>query len=732
MFRILKSDFQGQAHGELKFHLIRYFSTTSLIAFVIVTGLLGFFYRLSAMSDLIEVGESKNVALTKAFSNSLWPQFAPFLTSSAGLSGDELRAHPEIARLRQAVLEQMDGLSVVKVKIYNLEGLTVFSTEEGQIGEDKSSNAGFQAALSGRVASELTHRDTFSAFEGLIEDRDVFSSYVPIQQGPLAGQVEGVFEVYDDVTPLLQRIERTQRNVVIGVTLILTSLYVVLFFIVRHADKIIQRHQLGRRKAEQALKTARDELELKVVERTAELKNTAEQLQLELAERKRAEEQLLHNAFHDTLTGLPNRALFMDRLARTVEHARRRKGYLFAVLFLDLDHFKVVNDSLGHPVGDQLLVAVARRLESRLRSADTLARLGGDEFAILLDDIDDVNDAIRIVQRVQQELTNPFSFDSREVFVTASTGITLNTSGYEKAEDFLRDADIAMYRAKSLGRSRYQIFDKTMHMNAVARMRLEMDLRKALDREEFRVFYQPIYSLADRSISGFETLVRWQHPTRGLLLPGEFIPLAEETGLVTAIDLFVLRQACLQLRLWQEHFPTQPPLTVSVNLSGLHFAEPGLVEQINQILAETEIEPDSLQIEVTENALIENSETANDILLQLKSRGVRLHMDDFGTGYSSLSYLHRYPFHSIKIDRAFIDRIGNSAESWKIVQAVVNLAKNLGMGVIAEGVEREEQLEQLRKLECEYGQGFYFSRPVDSKGAEGILVSMRAGIELGS
>lgn len=854
MVSISRSSSKNKASGELEFQLIRYFSTTSLIAFVFVTVLLGVFYRIAAVNDLIQVGESKNVALTKAFSNSLWQEFAPFLTSNSNLSTEELRTDSHTAILHQSVLAQMDGLSVLKVKIYNLDGLTVFSTEESQIGEDKSANAGFKAALSGKVASELTHRDTFSAFEGTIEDRDVFSSYVPIQPAGPAGPVEGVFEVYDDVTPLFQRIGQTQRNVFVGVTAILTALYAALFLIVRHADTIIKRHHSERKRAEEALQKARNELEIKVLERTAELKKTAEQLQLELSERERAEtelreseerytlaalgsndglwdwnldtqkiyysprwysmlglaeqevngnnpelwfgrvhaediervrveinahlegvtphfqseyrmlnkdgvylwvlcrglaignengkayrmagsmtditrrketeEQLVHNAFHDTLTGLPNRALFMDRLTRTIEHAKRRKDYHFAVLFLDLDHFKIVNDSLGHLVGDQLLVAIAQRLEARLRSADTLARLGGDEFAVLLDDIIDVNDAIRIVQRIQQELTSPFNLDDREVFITASIGITLNAPGSEKAEDFLRDADIAMYRAKSLGRSHYQVFDKTMHMNAMTRMRLEMDLRRALERQEYLVFYQPIYALANNKIVGFETLVRWQHPTRGLLLPGEFIALAEETGLIQSIDLYVLRQACLQLSLWQEQYPKQPPLTISVNLSGKHFADPELVGEIDQILEETKIEPDSLQIEITENALIENIETANAILVELKSRAVRLHMDDFGTGYSSLSYLHRFPFHSMKIDRSFVDKIDTSAETCKIVQAVVKLAKNLGIGVIAEGVENAKQLDQLRGLECEFGQGYYFSRPVDSGAAEALLLRM--------
>lgn len=720
---ISRSSSKNKASGELQFQLIRYFSTTSLMAFIFVTVLLGVFYRIAAVSDLIQVGESKNVALTKAFSNSLWQEFAPFLTSKANLSPEALRSDPHTVTLHQAVLAQMDGLSVLKVKIYDLDGLTVFSTEESQIGEDKSSNAGFQAALSGKVASELTHRDTFSAFEGMIEDRDVFSSYVPIQPGGPGGPVEGVFEVYDDVTPLLKRIGQTQRNVMVGVTAILSALYAALFFIVRHADTIIRGYQGERRKAEQALQSARNELEIKVLERTAELKKTAEQLQLELGERERAEAELLHNAFHDMLTGLPNRALFMDRLTRTIEHAKRRKDYHFAVLFLDLDHFKVVNDSLGHLTGDQLLVAMAQRLEARLRSADTLARLGGDEFAILLDDIIDINDAIRIVQRIQQELANPFDLDDREVFITASIGITLNAPRAEQAEDFLRDADIAMYRAKSLGRSRYQVFDKTMHMNAMTRMRLEMDLRRALERQEFVVFYQPIYALANKNIAGFETLVRWQHPTQGLLLPGEFIPLAEETGLIQSIDLYVLRQACRQLSLWQERYARQPPLTISVNLSGKHFADPDLVGEIDQILQETKIEPDSLQIEITENALIENIESANAILSELKSRAVRLHMDDFGTGYSSLSYLHRFPFHSMKIDRSFVDKIDTSDETCTIVQAVVKLAKNLGIGVIAEGVENAKQLDQLRGLECEFGQGYYFSRPVDSGAAEALLSS---------
>ena len=441
----------------------------------------------------------------------------------------------------------------------------------------------------------------------------------------------------------------------------------------------------------------------------------------DITERKRVEEQLERQALYDTLTQLPNRTLFNDRLTQAVSKTKRRKDYSFGVLFLDLDRFKLINDSLGHTVGDQLLVEFAQRLYRCLRPGDTVARVGGDEFTILLDDIHHVSDATRVADRIQQELNIPFKLGRHEVFTTASMGIALSSEEYGRSEDLLRDADIAMYRAKAQGRARYQVFDSGMHTSAVLQLQMENDLRRALERKEFRAFYQPTVCLFTGKLTGFEALMRWEHPERGLTLPEEFIPLAEETGLIIPMGLWILREACEQMQRWNRQFPLHSRLTISVNLSGVQIAEPDLVSQVEQILRQTGIDPNNLTLEMTESVLMTHPQEATNKLLQLRSLGVRLHIDDFGTGYSSLSYLHHLPVDTLKIDRSFVSRIGKNEEKGEIVGTIATLAHNLGMEVIAEGVETAVQLTQVKALECESAQGFYFSRPMASQDAERLI-----------
>ncbi|MEH2121991.1 GGDEF domain-containing response regulator [Nostoc sp.] len=438
---------------------------------------------------------------------------------------------------------------------------------------------------------------------------------------------------------------------------------------------------------------------------------------------KLAEAQLIHDAFHDVLTGLPNRALFMERLERALMLTKRRANYTFAVLFLDLDRFKVVNDSLGHMIGDQLLTALARRLENCLRSGDTVARLGGDEFTILLDDFNNINDVTGVVERIHEALTSVFKLSGYEVFTTVSIGIALNKGNYNRPEELLRDADIAMYRAKALGKARHEIFDSTMYTQVTKLLELEMDLRRAVERQEFQIHYQPIVLLETDKIIGFEALVRWQHPQHGLVPPDKFIPLAEETGLIIPIGYWVLREACRQMRAWQVQFPTDPPLTISVNLSTKQFSQPELIDQINQIMQETGLEASNLKLEITESVLMENIQSATFMLLQLQQMNIQLHLDDFGIGYSSLSYLHRFPSNALKIDRSFIIKIGANGENLEIVQAIITLAHNLNIDVIAEGVETVEQLAQLKAMKCKYAQGYFFSKPLDSKSVETLIAS---------
>jgi diguanylate cyclase (GGDEF)-like protein len=443
--------------------------------------------------------------------------------------------------------------------------------------------------------------------------------------------------------------------------------------------------------------------------------------QSDVTERKLVEQQLLHDALHDGLTGLPNRALFLDRLDRTIARARRNGNYSFSVLFLDLDRFKIVNDSLGHHLGDSLLTAFGMRLLKLLRSSDTLARLGGDEFVILLDELGNVSDAVLIAEKIQEDLKQPFNLNDQSVYISASIGVVTDTSGYEKPEDILRDADIAMYRAKADGKARHALFDPKLRERAITRLELEGDLRQALNNQEFTVLYQPILLLETGKISGFEALLRWYHPARGSISPVDFIPVAEETGLILPIGRWVLKEACNQLRTWQGRFPSDPPLTMSVNISGRQFVQPTILEQIQQILDETKLDPRTLKLEITESLLMENTEAVRATLTRLRQMGIQVLIDDFGTGYSSLGYVQQFPIDTIKIDRIFVNQMSVKNSQLDLVGTIVELAHKFGMNTIAEGVETEEQLNLLKKLDCKFGQGWLFSKALSIDKVESLL-----------
>ncbi|HSC59044.1 MAG TPA: EAL domain-containing protein [Gemmatimonadales bacterium] len=448
--------------------------------------------------------------------------------------------------------------------------------------------------------------------------------------------------------------------------------------------------------------------------------------QTDITARKSVEEQLLHDAFHDPLTGLPNRALFMDRLGHAIRRGRRSDSRS-AVLFLDLDRFKVVNDSLGHVRGDQLLVAIARRLEDCVRPGDTVARLGGDEFVVLLDEVPSVEEAEEIADRIQESLDVPFQLAGQEVYTTASIGIAISSTGHERAEDLLRDADTAMYDAKAQGKATHRVFHQGMHSHAMTQLQLETDLRRALDRGELVLFYQPIVSLAHGRVTGFEALVRWRHPERGFLGPEEFIPLAEETGLIQRIGQWVLGEACRTLRGWLDQHPGYGPLSVSVNISARQFQTPELVAEVAAVLAEVPLPPGALRLEITEGTIMGQAESSVAVLRGLKQAGVQVQVDDFGTGYSSLSYLQRFQLDALKIDRSFVGALGNPGENPEIVRTIITLAKNLGMAVIAEGVETPRQRTILQQLGCDYVQGWLFSHPLDVDAAAALLGAELAG-----
>ncbi|MCL6540115.1 MAG: EAL domain-containing protein [Roseiflexus sp.] len=443
--------------------------------------------------------------------------------------------------------------------------------------------------------------------------------------------------------------------------------------------------------------------------------------QTDITDRKLAEQRLWHNAFHDSLTGLANRARFMDRLGHVIARTRRSASPIYAVLILDLDRFKLINDSLGHLIGDQLLIAIARRLEQSVRPGDTLARLGGDEFAVLLEDLSEPHAAVNVAERIMHLFEEPFHVNGHEVFSSASIGIVLSDDlRYHSPSDMLRDADTAMYHAKMEGRARYAVFHPTMHDRARLRLQIETDLRRGIERNEFFVVYQPIVELSTQRTVGFEALLRWRHPQRGIVTPAEFIAIAEETGLIVPIGQMVLHEACRQLSAWKQRHPERT-LSMNINLSPRQIADPDLVHRTAALIDEYRLDTDALRLEITETAIIEHGDAAGRVLQQLRALGVQICIDDFGTGYSSLSYLHRFPIATIKIDRSFVSQIHRSHENTEIVRSIISLARSLGMAVIAEGTETEDQLIRLRSMSCAYGQGWLFAHALEPAEATAML-----------
>ena len=603
--------------------------------------------------------------------------------SRSQLDTGALRRHPDIAGLRDAVVEQMRDTQMVKVKLYNLGGRTLFSTEAKQIGEDKSNNAGFLSARQGRPVSEITHRNQFSAFEQVLENRDLLSSYVALRRAPDA-PIEGVLEVYTDVTGLLASIEREQRLVTLIVAAVLALLYGILFLIVRHADRIIKSQYEQQRRSEHALRDSQQHLERRVQERTNDLEVINQTLELEVVERKQAEQRIEFMAYHDALTGLPNRALLLDRIKQSLAWADRRKIQL-AVAFIDLDHFKHINDSLGHHIGDQVLQTIARRLPLCLREGDTIARVGGDEFVVSLPDVGSDADLSLIARKLLAAIVLPIEVAGHKLHLTASIGIAMYPAHGRDVVTLMRNADSAMYSAKQLGRNRHQMFAEHMNARAQQRMKMESEMRHAIESNGFTLYYQPIVAFDSGAIVGAEALLRWPNAHGAWISPVEFIPVAEDSGLIVPLGEWVFNQACNQLRLWREL--GLGDLTLAVNLSPRQFASEGLAAKIAAVIERTGIDPACLHLEITESLLMSQSEVIVANFEGLARLGIKFSLDDFGTGYSSLGYLKRFPIHLLKIDRSFVQDLPDSPDNVAIVTAVIAMAKSLGMEVVAEGVE---------------------------------------------
>lgn len=664
------------------FRLIRYFSITSLLGVLVVLALLLFFYRHFAFRALEQHETRDNIAITQIFAITLWPHHASYVKSASAIPKAELQQRPEVARIREDVLRQMTGLSVVKVKIYNLDGLTVFSTDPKQIGEDKRTNSGFLAAKAGRVASEITFRDRFDAFEQVINDRNLISSYIPIRTNPNS-PVEGVMEVYSDVTDYIAQLETTTWEIIAGVLGSLSLLYLFLFAIVRRADRVIIAQREEVRVAHEAM--------------------------------------LRHQALHDTLTGLPNRASFSERLDGMIKAAKRAREKC-AVLCLGLDGFKNINDSLGHVAGDQLLKEVSKRLKGCLREADIIARagediiarVGGDEFIVALSEISEVRGVERIVnvaEKIRCAVSNrTFAIGAHNLSVTTSIGVATYPDDGADVVELIKSADAALYHAKEMGRNNYQFHTADMNARALEMLLMEHDLRRALEEKQFLLHYQPQVDLNTGQITGVEALIRWRHPERGLVSPAQFIPIAEERGLIVPIGNWVLREACRQNKEWQG--AGLPPIAVAVNLSALQFQQKNLSQEVARILQECGLAPACLELELTESAVMRDAETTIATMGMLKDVGLRLAMDDFGTGYSSLSQLKRLPFDKLKIDQSFVRGLPDDPDDLAISTAIIGMGKALKLKVIAEGVETEEQREVLQSVGCDEIQGYLVAKPL--------------------
>ncbi len=667
------------------FRLSRYYSIASLIGIAAVIIALSLISRQLAMKNLMGYQTRANVDLTNSFANSIWGEFSSFVDLSMTFSSvDELKQRLELEKLNSVTKEQMKGTNVVKVKIYNLKGLTVFSTDPKQIGEDKSKNPGFLQARSGLVASEITFRNEFYAFEQVIVNRDLVASYIPIRED-IGKPVTAVFEVYSDVTPLVDDMDNTQNYIIAGVFTSLSLLYLFLFLIVKRADYILIQQEL---------------------------------------ERKMNEDNIRHQAYHDSLTGLPNRDNFLECMEEAIKRAKRLKKN-GALMFLDLDRFKLVNDSLGHDAGDQLLRITATRIQKSLRETDMAFRMSGDEFVVIMEGLGKGENGSQPARRILDAMAIPVALNGHEVIVNISIGITTFPKLAANIDTLVKEADSAMYRAKQSGQSQFGFFSSDMSMADSQRLTMETDLQNALRNDEFVIYYQPKIDTNTREFTGVEALLRWQHPTKGLILPNDFISLLEDTGLIYQVGDWVLVTACQQVQDWIT--AGLQPLRISVNISLKQFRNGNLIDSIHRALETSGLDPKYLELELTERMLVENTEYAITVMHDLKKQGVTLSIDDFGSSYSALSYLKKFPVDYLKIDRSFIKDLEVNDKDEAVTTAIVSLAKSLTLGIVAEGVETEHQANILREKGCHELQGFLFSKPIPGNELEDKLLQTQVG-----
>jgi len=652
------------------FKLLRYFSVASLLGMVLVTVCLIWIDRAHELRSLVDHESRAHADLTRAFANTVWARHRGFVLGSSGRSKEALLADPAMAQLQADVQNTMRGLQVAKIKIYNLDGLTVFSTDARQVGEDKSANQGFRHARDGGVDSQITYREKFDAFEGVINNRNLIASYIPVRNVPDAAP-EGVFEVYSDVTELLHRQNQSQWQMFATVLATLAGLYLFLYFVVRKADRTITR---------------------------------------QYQEQETQAQEVRHQASHDVLTGLPNRKYFSERLDQSIS-AARHYGHPCALMFIDLDRFKCVNDSLGHDAGDILLKIISQRIHSCLRGDDLLFRMGGDEFTVILTTAGETEAADLVAKRILAAVGNPVSIQEHELLIGASIGIAVFPGDGDNPETLLKNADAAMYSVKKNGQSAYAYFHTVMNQGALQRLNFEVALQKGFRDDEFTLYYQPRLNASTRRVVALEALLRWISPSRGLVPPNEFIGVLESTGMMNAVGEWVLRSACAQICRWQQQ-PGWVPLRVSVNVSAVQFQNDTFVAMVEAVLRDTGVPPGLIEFELTESLLIHDPERANATIQALKALGIRIALDDFGTGYSSLNYLRHFAVDYLKIDRSFVTEIATNARDRAVATAIIELARALNITVVAEGVETEAQATFFSDLQCGELQGFLFCKPL--------------------
>ncbi|MGD8785435.1 MAG: EAL domain-containing protein [Thioalkalispiraceae bacterium] len=664
------------------FKLSSYYSIASLLGTGLVVLILWFFLRHLATQSLMEHQTRTNIDLTISLANSLLDDYQSFFEATENLSASEIKQRPEIDELQQLITMRMKGISVVKIKIYNINGLTIFSTDPEQIGNDKSKYSGFRQARSGTVASEISFRNEFSDFEGIIMDRNLIASYIPIKSEK-NGPVIAVFEVYADVTPLLQGIEDMHSKILLIVFSSLAVLYLFLLVIVRRADKVL-------------LEQDKD--------------------------RQRNQEKIKRQAYRDALTGLPNRYSFEERIEEAFSRAYRhnKSG---ALMYLDLDRFKLINDSLGHDAGDKLLHIVADRIRENVRDADMAFRMSGDEFVIILEDLEKTEDASQVAERILQSMQTPAYLDEHELTINVSIGITQFPRDNYDIEATLKEADVAMYQAKEKGNNNIVYFKDGMNPAAYERLTLETELQHAINENEFVLHYQPKYKTNTYELVGLEALIRWQHPLLGTIPPNKFIPILEDMGKINAVGQWVLEEACSQARKWIDQ--GYSAIRMSVNISARQFSSDDLVNTVKRVLRKTGLAAEHLELELTESMFVEDTEHAISVMHDLKSLGVSLSIDDFGSGYSSLSYLKQFPVDYLKIDRTFIRDLTSNPKDASIITAISGLAQSLDLEVVAEGVEIQEQIDFLQETGCHELQGFFFQPALPANEVESLMRRFR-------